>query len=315
MKLFTFTTLFQVTSSFYSTNRFTQFKRVSQTVVLSAENGAPSYEKTDAILSKSDQIAKDSVMLHIDSNAEVDYKPGHVIALEIEGVSDDGKTKEDMRRNEGWMRGPYTISRATERSFQILIKVVGDKSKTFSNAQPGTPVKFGGKFHVPIIDGIDKETTKRVVFISTGVGAGPCIGAIELGLKEADFPPMELYPSFRRSDEIVCSDYLDTLAGDNPGRLKWKPIITNEIGRISAKEENVKIVSSSNGSLSVEDTHYHLIGNGQMVNEWKEGLAKAGVPESKVTVESYFNHKEEANMNAVNIIADVISSSCCATVN
>jgi len=315
MKLFTVLTIFQVTSSFCPINRFSQSKGVSQTVVLSAENGSPSYEKADAILSKSDHIAKDSVMLHIDSNAEVDYKPGHVIALEIEGVSDDVKTKEDTRKNEGWMRAPYTISRATEHSFEILIKVVGDKSKKFAFSPPGTPVRFGGKFHVPIIDGIDKETTKRVVFISTGVGVGPCIGAIELGLKETDFPPMELYPSFRMSDEIVCSNYLDTLVDNNPGKLKWKPIVTTEIGRISTKEENVKIVSSSNGSLSVKDTHYHLIGNGQMVNEWKQGLAKAGVPDDMVTVESYFNHKEEANMNAVNNIADVISASCCATVN
>merc|ERR1712147_414486 len=144
---------------------------------------------------------------------------------------------------------------------------------------------------------------KREDLVSTGVGVGPCIGSIEEAMKEEDFPPIELYPSFRTKEEIVCGEYLDSLG------IKWQAIVTEEIGRLSANEENMKIIIPSE-DLTVEDTHYHLIGNGQLVSEWKEGLSQAGVPASKITVEMYFNHKAEADPNAIEVIAKSIAASC-----
>jgi predicted ferric reductase len=125
-------------------------------------------------------------MLHIDTDTAIDYQPGNVLALEIEGNLNlsELEENEDAKTNGGFLRGPYTVSRATEKSLDILIKVVGDKSKMFANAEAGTPVKFGGKFKVPIVEGIQKEETKRVVLISTGVGVGPCVGAVEEALKD-----------------------------------------------------------------------------------------------------------------------------------
>jgi ferredoxin-NADP reductase len=276
------------------------FRRVNSRMF--AEGHAPQYDKVDAVLRQAETLSEGTVMLHIDSTTPIDYKPGHVIALEIENISNS----EDAVKNGGWMRGPYTVSRASENSIDVLLKVVGDKSRAFAFAEPGTPLKFGGKFKVPIIDGIRKEDTKRVVFISTGVGVGPCVGAIEEGLKDSSFPSIELYASFKTSPEVVYADYLDGLVAE---KFKWKAIVTSEIGRISATEDNVKLVAPSSG-LSLNDTHYHLIGNGQMVNEWKAGLAKAGVPDEKVTVEMYFNHKEPANGDAIDNIAKVIAASC-----
>jgi ferredoxin-NADP reductase len=289
---------------------------------LYAESGPPQYEKIDAVVSKVEMVGEGSAMIHmeIESDETVDYKAGNVFALEIEdpniadGVdgADGDKNTNDTIQNGGWMRGPYTISRATDKSFDVMMKVVGDKSKTFASAQPGTPVKFGGKFKVPIVEGISKENTKRVVLLSTGVGVGPCIGAIEEALKEDNFPPIELYASYRTATEIVSSDYLDTLD------IQWKAIVTSETGRISASDENMEIVLSSSdldSALSLEDTHYHIIGNGQMVSEWKEGLAKAGVPETKVTVEAYFNHKSAVDSDAVERIAKTIAKSCAVPAN
>ena len=45
-----------------------------------------------------------------------------------------------------------------------------------------------------------------------------------------------------------------------------------------------------------------------MVNEWKAGLARAGVPEEKVTLEMYFNHKGEADETRVSAIANAVSA-------
>jgi ferredoxin-NADP reductase len=310
MKLITNLILLPLSSSFMATTL--PLRPVVRSGHFAKSGDAPQYEKIDAKLREAENLAKGSVMLHIDSSSPVDFKAGHVIALEMEKV--DGHSEhEDTIKNGGWSRGPYTISRATDDTFDVLIKVVGDKSKAFAAAEPGTHFRFGGKFKVPITEGIDKESTKRVVLISTGVGIGPCVGAIEEAMNDDTFPPIELYPSFRTAEEVTYGEHLNHLVDENSQRLKWNPIITGKIGRLSSSETNLKSIEPSN-DLSLLDTHYHLIGNGQMVQEWKEGLSKAGVPDGKVTTESYFNHKERADDKAISNIAKFIRESCVVVV-
>ena len=276
-------------------------------------HGPPQYEKIDCVLREAEVVGNKSVMLHIDTEASIDYKPGHVMALEIENVLTESseKNNEDASNNGGWLRGPYTVSRSTENSFDILIKVVGDKSELFASSEPGTKLKFGAKLKVPILEGIEKESTERVVFISTGVGVGPFVGAIEDAMKDSDFPPIELYACYRTKDDIVYEEYLKEIAEKNPEKFLWKPIISSENGRISSVD-NAKTICSSGNDSSLENTHFHLIGNGQMVKEWKEGLSKAGIPEEKVTIEMYFNGKAEVDESAVKTIAETISKNLSA---
>jgi len=286
--------------------------------VLRAEGGPPQYDKTYGKIATVETVGLGSAMIHVECDEPTGYQPGHVLALEIEHNKDEtsdtnAKNSQDAANNGGWMRGPYTISRATENSFDVLMRVVGDKSKTFSLASTGTSVRFGGKFHTPIIDGIQKDSTKRVVLLSTGVGVGPCVGAIEDALKDTSFPPIELYASYKTKEEVVYSEYLDGMAANHATKFLWKPFITSDTGRVSATVDNVKIVAgaplSSSNDLSLTDTHYHLIGNAQMVKEWKSGLEKAGVPDEKVTVESYFNGKMAPNQDAIDNISTVIAAS------
>merc|ERR1712151_406346 len=251
--------------------------------------------------------------LHIDTSGPIDYDPGHVLALEIQqpdNLDEESKAYKDAKANGGWMRGPYTVSRATESSLDILIKVVGDKSKHFATSKPGTELKFGGKFKVPILKGISKESTKRIVLISTGVGVGPCIGAIEKALQqeENDFPPISLLASYRTDSEVVYKEHLDELQRKHPKSFSWKSIVTSKEGRLSASDDNLKLLqSNSDDGLLLEETHYHLIGNGQLVQEFQAGLRKAGVPDDKVTVEMYFNHKAAKDMEAVDRISEAVT--------
>mmetsp|Transcript_11725 Transcript_11725/g.13790 ORF Transcript_11725/g.13790 Transcript_11725/m.13790 type:complete len:310 (+) Transcript_11725:58-987(+) len=268
---------------------------------LFAEGGPPQYDKFDAVLQHAEVLAEGSVLVRVSTDANVDYQPGHVLALEIEGDTTNSDENE-------WMKGPYTVTRATDKSFDILMRTVGEKSKKFANAKSGTPLKFGGKFKVPIVEGIQKEDTKRVVFISTGVGVGPCIGAIEKALEDKSFPPIELFASYRTPGEIIYGTYLDELKGQYPGRLSSVSTVSSENGRLSGSVENLQAIISKE-AMSLKDTHYHLIGNGQMVSEFKEGLKQAGVPKDKVTIEMYFNHKEPKNDDVVNRIAGAISAS------
>ena len=193
------------------------------------------------------------------------------------------------------------------------MKVVGEKSKLFSTASPGTPLQFGGKFKVPILEGIDIDTTKRIVLISTGVGVGPCVGAIEkallLGQEEesSSFPPIDLIASYRTEEEIVYKDHLDKLQKEHADKFAWKAIITSEHGRMSSTADSLRVLTDTSFDAGLEDTHYHLIGNGSMVTNFKAGLHKAGVNDDKITVEMYFNHKAEVDEKAVERIADAVA--------
>mmetsp|Transcript_5364 Transcript_5364/g.11784 ORF Transcript_5364/g.11784 Transcript_5364/m.11784 type:complete len:323 (-) Transcript_5364:79-1047(-) len=290
---------------------------------LHAADGPPQYDKIEATLRRAEKVDNghgSSVMLHIDTRTAIEYEPGHVIALEIKNAEDDtldadSKTFQDAQANGGWMRGPYTVSRSTEHSLDVMMKVVGEKSKRFASAEAGTPVRFGGKFKVPILEGISNDTTKRVVFVSTGVGVGPCIGAIEKALsgEGSSFPPIDLIASYRTEEEVVSKEHLDRLQIEHPDKFSWKTIVTKEQGRLSSSD-NLKELTSTKFHCEFDNTHYHLIGNGQMVSEFKQGLQKAGVSDDKVTVEMYFNHKADVDAEAVERIAAAVMETAPASV-
>mmetsp|Transcript_5914 Transcript_5914/g.10685 ORF Transcript_5914/g.10685 Transcript_5914/m.10685 type:complete len:389 (-) Transcript_5914:1043-2209(-) len=304
---------------------------------------APQYQKQDAILRKVEPTGKGNFLLHVDyersndnsGEAVLEYQPGNVLALEIESPASlkdttpaefavmNEKTKKDLTANGGWLRGPYTVSRSTSSGFQILIKEVGYKSHIFAEAEPGTPVKFGGKFKVPIVEGIlnsleleGASRTERVVMVATGVGIGPCVGAIETMVQEVDSASsysgrIDLLASFRTEEDVAMEKDLNRLAAEYPQRFQWKSIISSKVGRISGNQESLESYLKPNDDgdskiCSVQNTHYHLIGNGQLVNEWKAGLEKAGVPSERVTFESYFNTMSEADMSAVENIACIV---------
>lgn len=331
---------------------------------LYAAGGAPQYQKHRGVLRESVEVGKGSFLLSIDYDGiggDTDiptYQAGNVLALEIQpppgsnvDENDDDsvgtapshttmneKTQKDLKVNGGWLRGPYTVSRAEPstsggRGFQVLIKDVGYKSHVWATASPGTSVQFGGKFKVPIAEGVmnsaqqvsrsDEDDSRaaavpqvqRVVLICTGVGVGPCVGAAAELLDKYTSPSflgrIDVLASFRTREEVAMADDLNHLADAYPNRFQWTPIITSEVGRLSASSENLHRYlgmndDDTNTISSVVNTHYHLIGNGQLVNEWKAGLAQAGVPAERVTVEMYFNHNAPSDQNAVANIANFV---------
>ena len=77
---------------------------------LTVVRNAPEYTKVDGVLTEAEEVGRGSVMLHC--NGPNDYKPGHVFALELDDAQEDGSV----------LKGPYTVSRATPDSFDVLIK-------------------------------------------------------------------------------------------------------------------------------------------------------------------------------------------------
>ena len=176
---------------------------------------------------------------------------------------------------------------------------------------------------MPIVEGIRhaEDGVKRVVMISTGTGVGPLVGAAEEALRDhSDFPPIDILACYRSRDEVCFGPHLDALAAEHPGLLKWRAVISGSgdssggggAGRLSGSEANLQHLTAAVAGFKKPgggiDTHFHLIGNGAMVNEFQAGLAQGGVPEERVTTEMYFNHKAEPDQEAVDAITKTVSA-------
>lgn len=148
--------------------------------VLFAQAGAPQYQTHKAVLERVETVGKGSYLLHVfvkyndsvdldqDAESAIHYQPGHVLALEIQPPANESvsanniaeyasmneKTQKDSENNQGWLRGPYTVTRGlpsnnnngNKDGFQVLVKQVGYKSNVMATAAPNAPVRFGGKF-------------------------------------------------------------------------------------------------------------------------------------------------------------------------
>ena len=223
------------------------------------------------------------------------YAPGHVIALEIEDAAAPSGE---------WLRGPYTVTRATSETFDVIVKVVGKKSEAFAAAPLGTTLRFGGRFHTPILEGVD-PSAERVVAIATGTGAGPVLGFTELAMAKRSGLSVDVFAGFRDDADVMCAAAIDDLKARHPDRLTWTDVVSagDPDGRVSGAAALRAVAAAA---AAAETTHYHLIGNGAMVNEWRAGLKDAGVDDDRVTTEIYFNHKAEPDADVVARIASAL---------
>merc|ERR1740130_2222437 len=53
-------------------------------------------------------------------------------------------------------------------------------------------------------------------------------------------------------------------------------------------------------------THFHLVGNGQFVVDFKKGLLDGGIAEGRVTTEKYFNGQAVVDDDVAKFVADAV---------
>ena len=254
---------------------------------------APDIDWQQGTVVSNDEVGRGSRLLRIKSETSLNYLPGHILGLEIEA----GK-------------GPYTVTRATEDTFDVVYRVLplGRKTPSMAMLAPGAAVGFGGRFGTPIAEGI-REGSERVVLLSTGVGVGPMLGYAEAALAEAAGPKLELYAGFRDRADVCCGEELDALLGP---RFAWTPCITLPwactaamLAPLKAEPEQGRVSRVAPPKIGATDaTHFHLVGNGAMVKEVKQGLLDGGVAEEAVTTEVYFNGKAEPDAAVVEFVAE-----------
>jgi NAD(P)H-flavin reductase len=209
------------------------------------------------------------------------FEPGHVLGLGLK-LNDNSL-----------MRHAYTVSRGepSARRFEHLYRIVsgGRMSPRLAYLFSTDTIFFHGPFHTPIQQEIQPDA-QRIALISTGAGIGPLFGYAQKALAEGEARPMTLYAGFREESHTCLSAELDALARTH-SNFEWHFTLTQPseswrglTGRVTER------VPERIGPQELETTHFHLVGNGEMVNLLEKALHGAGVSAGRVSIETYFNH-------------------------
>ena len=182
-----------------------------------AEGGPPQIDWQDAVVVSNEQLARGTMQIRLRASTPHGYRAGHILGFEMA----------HPESGEG-LKGPYTVTRAADESaIDIVYRVIpsGRKTPFMEQLAAGDTVRFGGRFGVPVDEGIAPECD-RVVGIATGAGIGPLVGFAEAALKREDGPRIELYCGFRELADVAMGSACDQLAADHPARFSWRPIVS-----------------------------------------------------------------------------------------
>ena len=241
-------------------------------------------------------VANGSMWMTLEADDEftAGYEPGHVLSL-------------GLKLGNGVMRHAYTVSRGEPRlrRFEHLYRVIfqGRMTPQLSQLLPGDTVFFHGPFHTPIQYEI-QPGAERIVLIGTGTGVGPLFGYAEKALLEGETRPIALYASFREESHICMTQELEGLARRYPD-FRWQYSVTNPSQNWSGFTGRVtEWVPVQTGMYKLETHHFHLVGNGEMVQLVRRALLLAGVAPERVSTETYFNHHAEPDQWEIDQVAE-----------
>eukprot|EP00288_Rhodomonas_lens_P018682 CAMPEP_0177714258 /NCGR_PEP_ID=MMETSP0484_2-20121128/13369_1 /TAXON_ID=354590 /ORGANISM="Rhodomonas lens, Strain RHODO" /LENGTH=297 /DNA_ID=CAMNT_0019226187 /DNA_START=207 /DNA_END=1100 /DNA_ORIENTATION=+ len=267
----------------------------------------PQYDQHDGKIVYTEALCAGSKLLRVKSStAPIDYLPGHVFALEVpkDGTEDPPGEGSNKGKHGDGTKGPYTVTRAdaAKGTFDVVIRKIkgGRLSQRLASLRKGAPVSFGGKFKVPIAEGIS-DAASSICLISTGVGLGPLVGYLEQAENAGEQRPTKVFAGFRALSDVIFEEELEALAEDTDGRVRFQMCVSElrderyppPPGYEGLRDRVTRSVPQVLDPAELKTTHFHLIGNGGMVKTFQAALSKAGVPDEHVTIEMYFNHKEE----------------------
>jgi len=215
------------------------------------------------------------------------FEPGHVVVL-----------------RHAAHKHPYTVSLAdpARRELGFLFRVIpqGRLTPTLEAAAPGLRVELSGLHHQPVRE-LVAPGARGFVGLSTGSGIGPLWGFAEQALAAGFQRPITLFAGFREAEDICLAPELDALQARHPG-FRWHPTLTSPAPAWTGLRGQV---GESAPPLIPDPAsqHFHLVGNGAMLAEWKAALALAGVPPEQVSTEVFFNFNAKAAEDVVQAIA------------
>ena len=227
------------------------------------------------------------LLLDLPDDLPFPFEPGHVVSLRHQGH-----------------RHPYTVSQAdpARRRLGILFRVIpgGRLTPTLEALGPGTRLELNGLHHEPVAT-LVAEAAQAFIGLATGAGIGPLWGFAERALAEGFRRPITLFAGYREPEDICLEAELDALQARYPA-FAWRPTLTQPPADWTGLRGRL--------GLSVPPLipdpltcHFHLVGNGAMLAEFKAALALIGVPALQVTSEVFFNYNAVAEPGTAQAIA------------
>jgi NAD(P)H-flavin reductase len=219
--------------------------------------------------------------LQILEGPPLDHEPGTVVGL-------------SMQHDGGTLRHAYTVSRAdpAKSTLEFLYRVIPDGRMTphLAVLAPGAEMRLAGRGGHPITGEVD-TAPEGIVLVSTGTGIGPLYGFSQMVLAQGLKLPLKLFAGFREAQDTCLQAELQQLADTHPN-FEWH----FSLSRPDAAWKGLRghVTESMPALLGpVQNLHFHLVGNGNMVVELYKVLMLVGLKDARVTSEIYFNYAED----------------------
>jgi len=231
------------------------------------------------------------------------YKQGQYLTLKfhING--------EELRRSYSICSSPIE-----ENELRVAIKKVKDgRMSTFINDK----IKIGDTMEVMIPMGnfyteLNAANKKNYILFAGGSGITPMLSILKTALKLEPLSSVTLFYGNNDEASIIFKKQIDTIAANNPDRLKVVHILCNApeghpklLQGLMTKEKNIELIK--NYVTISADNEYFICGPGPMMDNVVAALKELKIDEANVHIE-YFSAPvipDEAQKTAVPAISGV----------
>jgi predicted ferric reductase len=181
-----------------------------------------------------------------------------------------------LDRQSWWKAHPFSLSSPPDvRSLRFTVKALGDHTRWLQTIRPGTPVAVEGPYG-GFLDVLPTE--RKMLFIAGGIGITPFRGIVE----DLDRPgDVALLYRNRTPDEAVFGGDLERLSTELGFDLHMS------YSRNGDREDPFAPGQLSKLIPDLRDRDVFVVGSPRLVAAARRGLRLAGVPASRIHVESF----------------------------
>ena len=186
----------------------------------------------------------------------------------------------------GINRSMSIASMPTEKNAILLVHDVGPMgpySQWALAAKVGDPMIFMGPLGMFVVD---KESLRNKVFVATGTGIAPYYAMIKDYLSHGGTSNVILYWGLRHEDDIFWHKQFEVLARQYPN-FKFTITLSQPTDSWAGKRGHVQEHIFA-GEQNLAGSDYYLCGSQEMVDQMRERLKSASVPEAQVKFELFY---------------------------
>ena len=208
-----------------------------------------------------------------------------VFATEVPLVFEPGQFI-SIRVNERDIRSYSLAGKVGDSSYGIIVDVKpgGPGSKFFDTLKVNDTFSFLGPLGKFVFNPADGA--QEILFLATGSGIAPLKAMLEKAFSLGDTRPMTLYFGLRYTTDIYWDSYFNALQDAHPN-FKFVLCLSQPDEKWTGVTGHITDLLAVNHP-GIAKASCYLCGNGKMIQEGAELLAKLGMPKERVYFEKFF---------------------------